>query len=151
MRWLADELGWVYTEVVPARALSFARMMALLVVIAPTWLGPAMGPLVAALGGLAEHHCLCGMKRGECGCPECETLDHVRARERAARLPGVRVTCDTDGVAPSPAAPAAFLPATFIALVPPPVVRASASFASPTLLPIRGEGPPTPPPRQTRA
>jgi len=127
--------------------LTLARLVILLVLVAPTWLGPAMTPLVQALGGVAEHHCLCGMKRGECGCPECEALEHARAHDRAG-LPGIRTTCDSDGVAATGAAVGAFLPTG----------RLVVATATPTsdVAPSRATDPTfiqrsAPPPRQIRA
>jgi hypothetical protein len=112
------------------------------------WLGPAMTPLVAALGGAPEHHCACGMKRGTCGCPECAALERARAREnRDARLPTVRTTCDDTDVSPSAAAIPPCVAASPVGLVAASSVRVDVSITA--LRPIDANliEPPTPPPR----
>jgi len=134
------------------RALTFARLAVLLALIAPVWLGPAMAPLVIALGGAPEHHCLCGMKHGECGCPECEALEHARAHEHDSPLPTIRSTCDTDGVliAQVPAMP---FVASFHVVAAAACPSTRASEPEPAIDPVqRLANPPlTPPPRHTRA
>ena len=132
--------------------LTFARLAVLLALIAPVWLGPAMTPLVIALGGAPEHHCMCGMKRGECGCPDCEALERARAHENDSPLPSVRSRCETDGalVAGCPAMP---FVASFHAIADAALPSTEASEPPPSLDPEERltTPPPTPPPRHTRA
>jgi len=147
---VADELAWVYIEHVRFGAITLARFVFLLAILAPTWLGPAMTPLVAALGGAPEHHCLCGMKRGECGCPECDALEHARAHDHDG-LPGIRTTCDTDGIAPVAHAPMAFMPNMPLAVSPAIAAAEIAPMLPSEPFSFDGDKPPTPPPRQSRA
>jgi hypothetical protein len=130
--------------------MTLTRLVVLLVVLAPAWLGPAMSPLVAALGGAPEHHCLCGMKRGECGCPECEALEHARAHDEDG-MPGIRATCDSDGIAPAAHPPVTFVPNMRLAISPAIDAPTTAPARSNDPIDLHREKPPTPPPRQPRA
>ena len=132
--------------------LTFARLAVLLALIAPVSLGPAMAPLVIALGGAPEHHCVCGMKRGECGCPDCEALERARAHENDSPLPSVRSRCDTDGalVTGAPAMPCV---ASFHVVADAALPSTEANEPPLDLDPQERltTAPPTPPPRRTRA
>jgi hypothetical protein len=74
------------------------------VVMLPVALGPARTTIERALGGEASHACACGMKRGTCGCPECERIE--QEAKRTAMHVAVRNACEgDDGLARPPAAP----------------------------------------------
>jgi len=74
------------------------------VVMLPVALGPARMTFERALGGEPSHTCACGMKRGTCGCPECEKLEQQRAN--VSKHVAVRNTCeDDDGFVRAPATP----------------------------------------------
>ena len=74
------------------------------VVMLPVALGPARMTIERALGGEASHTCACGMKRGTCGCPECERLEQVK--KHVGKHVAVRSTCeDDDGIVRAPAVP----------------------------------------------
>lgn len=93
-------------------SLAFALAM-----LAPMMLGPALGPLTAALGGTVEHRCACGMAaRGECACPECAQIEHRRLREHApVPYPVLQSQCGGDEAAPGFAAlPLAVEPASTV-------------------------------------
>ncbi len=63
----------------------------------PIALGPATSTVTRWLGGEPEHKCMCGMKRGECGCPDCEKLEAERRadhREHATAM--IRSGCEDD-------------------------------------------------------
>ncbi len=129
------------------------KLCCLLVVLAPVWLGPATMPVIRALGGVQEHHCMCGMKMGECHCPECEALAHERLLERRATpYPVIHSTCDTDPPAPAPALPTCSPAGLTAELAPLP--RVVTVTRAPQPLPLRSRGPdepPTPPPRALAA
>jgi hypothetical protein len=116
------------------------------------WLGPALLPLVTALGGQAEHVCACGMKRGTCGCPACAALEQERQREaRPSRFVAVRRTCDSDDVTPTPSVPA-FTPVLALCEVPAAAGIRLPVATAPPFLPSRNiDEPPTPPPRSFHA
>jgi hypothetical protein len=125
--------------------LAVVRRLAVLIlfVLLPTALGPAMGTLTRVVGEL-DHKCMCGMKPGTCGCPECERLE--RARTHVPAYPVIKGECDGAGQAVPSVAPLAIAPASI-------TVRATAVVAhvSP-LVPPRIHSadlrePPTPPPR----
>jgi hypothetical protein len=79
------------------------------VVMLPVALGPARMTIERALGGEPSHACACGMKRGTCGCPECERLD--REAKKVSKHVAVRSTCeDDDGFVRAPAAPIVTMP-----------------------------------------
>jgi hypothetical protein len=126
--------------------LGFAAVLA---VLAPLLLGPALGPVTRALGGVDEHRCACGMVRGKCGCPECEHLEQARLREQAPRpYPELRSQCGAD----DPVTPVAALPAglttPFAALLPRPETRI-VKLERPVEARSRGaDEPATPPPRR---
>jgi hypothetical protein len=114
-----------------------------LVLAAPLLLGPALSPLVRALGGEAQHHCACGMEPGKCGCPECEH------REAPDGLPHIVKSSCSDGgdVLPSfGGLPVAFLPR--VARVPAPSVERLPLVLAYEDVDARDRvRPPTPPPR----
>src|SRR5580704_10222977 len=104
-----------------ARALlhRLAALAALLLLIAPIWLGPAMAPLARALGGGVDHACSCGMSAGRCDCPECN--------DRGPHAyPTCKSSCD-DAAAPLPAAGplACVLPRDVVVVPPAPAVLAA--------------------------
>lgn len=117
----------------------------MLALIAPVWLGPAMMPLVHALGGDPSHNCACGMKRGTCGCPTCAALERERAHVSAN--PVVRNTCDDDEVAPTPTAAPCVPAFTSGLVVASSSVRAAAPIFTPQPIGHNLDEPPTPPPR----
>jgi hypothetical protein len=119
------------------------------VLLAPLALGPALGPLTRALGGVDEHRCACGMVRGKCGCPECERLEHERLRERAPRpYPVLRAQCGDNEVMTGSLGLPPTLPAT-IALFLPPLRPSIAGLRKATEAPSRErDEPATPPPRR---
>ena len=82
------------------------RLLAWLVfvVLLPAALGPARMTIERALGGEPSHTCACGMKRGTCGCPECERLEE--AKKHVGKHVAIRSTCeDDDGFVRAPATP----------------------------------------------
>jgi hypothetical protein len=83
-------------------------LAALFVVAFPIALGPATAEFTRWLGGEPEHVCMCGMKRGTCGCPACERLEaERRADARTSKLATVHRSCEgDDGVIAPPALPA---------------------------------------------
>lgn len=117
----------------------------LLLAALPMALGPqAMRLLV----GQADHRCMCGMKAGTCGCPECERLERTRQHdlEHPPTYPVVTGKCSSD-IATAP-------PFAVTAVVPAPVeVRQAANLGRAPmwfLLPLQSvelSPPPTPPPR----
>ncbi len=127
-----------------------SRLLAFIVfVIAlPIALGPATSTVTRFLGGELEHHCACGMKRGQCGCPECEHLEHARRdAKRASKYVAVRSTCeDDDGLVRAPNLPlAAPLVAGFVL-----ASASSVAFDPEPIAPLRtrlSKEPSTPPPR----
>jgi len=142
-----------------ARRLRPRRLAGLLVafavafaIVAPMTLGPAMGPLTAALGGAFEHRCACGMVPGTCGCPECARVEHQRLRDHApVPYSIVRSQCEDDEVAPgfvglplALAAPPGFIimePAESTLVLPRPPEALSREETEPS----------TPPPRRVAA
>jgi hypothetical protein len=78
-------------------------------VMLPVALGPARTPIERALGGEPSHACACGMKRGTCGCPECERVE--REKETVSKHIAVRNACeDDDGFVRAPATPLVIVP-----------------------------------------
>lgn len=74
------------------------------VVMLPVALGPARATIERALGGEPSHACACGMKRGTCGCPECERLE--QEAKKISKHVAVRNACEDDGgLVRAPAAP----------------------------------------------
>jgi hypothetical protein len=116
------------------------------VVMLPVALGPARMTIERALGGEPSHACACGMKRGTCGCPECERLE--QEAKRPSKHVAVRSTCeDDDGFVRAPAMPIVTPPNA-----PPLVIVASASTSAEppivtTLDSQLARQPSTPPPR----
>ncbi len=112
------------------------------VIALPIALGPATSMVTRLLGGEPQHHCACGMKRGECGCPECE---HVE--KRVHKYVTVRSGCeDDDGVARAPNLPLATPVLAGFVLVSPPSVTFDAE-PIPALRTQLSKEPSTPPPR----
>jgi hypothetical protein len=128
--------------------LGFALVLA---VLAPMLLGPALGPLTRALGGTDEHRCACGMVQGECGCPECEALEHQRLREHAPRpYPVLRSQCGGDDVASGFAALPPALPLRVAFVLPPPRTSLLTLERPSEALSREMTEPATPPPRRAR-
>lgn len=124
------------------------RAYALLVfLLAPVWLGPAMGPLVRALGGaVTEHACACGMKRGQCGCPLCVAEEKARLYE--SKHITVRTNCNDDGVAPVVAIAPLATGASVTSVIPAAEARTPARLEAPSPHLRTSEPPETPPPRR---
>ncbi len=122
-----------------------------LVLAAPLLLGPGGSAVLRALGAADVHRCACGMKQGECGCPECERLEHARTHE-AEMLRGhavLKSTCDGDGAAPAWGAMPAFT-APIASVLPAPAFELRAFVAPPDVDPsLERARPPTPPPRSS--
>jgi hypothetical protein len=118
------------------------------VIALPIALGPATSTVTRLLGGEVQHHCACGMKRGQCGCAECE---HVEASRRDAKrvhkYVTVRSSCeDDDGVARAPNLPLVTPALAGFVLVSPP----SVTFDAEPIRELRtqlSKEPSTPPPR----
>jgi hypothetical protein len=124
------------------------RLALALAFMAPLFLGPALGPLTRALGGVAEHLCACGMVPGTCGCPECELLERQRQLDHTPRpYPTLKSQCNDGEIATGfPALPPAVPPAAFILPALPP--RLLAGIGAPPSAHSRDpRAPPTPPPR----
>jgi len=122
------------------------RALALLIfLMAPMWLGPAMGPIAALLGGTLEHQCACGMRRGDCGCPTC--MEAERERVRASRQMVVRTTCDTDGLAPIVAVAPQVVAFGAARVIPPHVIEAPMPLTPRALTGRTSDPPEIPPPR----
>ncbi len=137
-----------------ARRRSLASLVGFVVVLlgviaplAPLALGPALGALVAELGGQNDHVCACGMKPGTCGCPKCERAllggDPV-ASDTSATLRA----CDDHGHPPLPSVlPVCVIPAGALALAASPTVGVLAPLPPAREAPFDPAPPPTPPPR----
>lgn len=125
-----------------------AVILLLIVVALPMALGPAASMVTRWLAGEPDHHCMCGMKPGTCGCPECERLEQMRKhdREHAPTYPVVKAACDTEvGAVPTFASPtvlAAMLDVHKAARLEP-----TPSLVSSQLESADQNPPPTPPPR----
>src|ERR1700690_470492 len=119
-----------------------------MLVTLPLALGPATTTITRWLGGELDHKCMCGMKRGTCGCPECEKLEQMRQhdREHAPKVPIVKRSCDSDDEAVSSFGPPAVLPSMIAVAQATNVDRAPISYP-PRLRSIEQTPPPTPPPR----
>ena len=132
-------------ETLAALLVALAVAMA---VVGPMMLGPALSPLMQALGGAADHRCACGMAPGTCGCPECARIEHQRSRERApAPYAVLRSQCQDDEVAPGfSGLPLAIEAATGLRIARAPVARDSQTSPPKSLSRERTE-PVTPPPR----
>jgi hypothetical protein len=125
----------------------FVRWLVVLLffVTLPIALGPAT---VRLLAGEEDHQCMCGMKRGTCGCPDCERLEQMRKhdREHAPQYPVVKGKCNADTEALTAFSPPAVLRA-------PLEVRQAAhvgqvpTLMSSSLQSVDHAPPPTPPPR----
>ena len=118
------------------------------VIALPIALGPATSTVTRLLGGELDHHCACGMKRGQCGCPECEHLEASRRdAKRVHKHLTVRRSCeDDDGVARAPNLPLATPVLAGFVLVPAPSVTFDAE-PIPELRTQLSKQPSTPPPR----
>ncbi|MFO0670998.1 MAG: hypothetical protein U0235_15430 [Polyangiaceae bacterium] len=126
-----------------------AWLVACAAILAPIWLGPALGSVIALLGAHMEHHCACGMVRGKCGCEEC-ALEEAERHDRApSRVPVWKTSCTDDGVAVDGSLPPTVGPAPQqLAPAAPPPREGTAPIAFPSELASRGAvKPPTPPPR----
>jgi len=126
-------------------ALRLAAFAWLVVLLAPLALGPALSPLVAALGGTPEHHCMCGMKLGACHCPECAAHEHDQ--KRTSHLPTVRATCETDATVPATFAPATCLPTFHVEAQRATSIDSFVAFEDTDPIVHAADRPPTPPPR----
>ena len=83
----------------------FVAVVTLAATTAPLLLGPALTPLVRALGTQWDHLCACGMTAGKCGCAACAQLTQERRTAAPSPLASfARSGCDDDdeGVAASP-------------------------------------------------
>jgi hypothetical protein len=126
-----------------------AVMVFLIVVALPMALGPASGTVMRLLAGEPDHHCMCGMKPGTCGCPECERLEQMRThdREHPPKGPVVKAACDSEvGALPSFASPAV-LPAAALEIRKTAALERAAPSFSPSVESLDPAPPPTPPPR----
>jgi hypothetical protein len=113
----------------------------------PILAGPFMGAAIRLVGGEPEHMCLCGMKAGECGCPECIRLEKQRQDDRTANVPIVRSGCtDDEAVITGPALPLG-IESEIVALVPAPHGGTLFGLAPPSHDTQIVRAPPTPPPR----
>ncbi len=132
-------------------AATWGTLACLLALVAPMWLGPAMSPLVRALGGTPEHHCACGMKRGQCGCAECEAAARREDRDARSPIPVLSTHCLSDDSIPTaPALPVA-APGVVAVLAAPPTAHPLERLRGVVLLDGRdADAPPTPPPRDAR-
>jgi hypothetical protein len=106
-----------------------------------------MGAAIRLAGGEPEHTCLCGMKAGQCGCPECIALEKQRTSDRASSVPMVRSSCmDDEAVVTGPALPFGSQIETGRVLDAPRGERI-AVVAPPSKDTQTTRSPPTPPPR----
>ncbi len=121
---------------------------ALFVVVLPIGLGPGTSNVTRWLGGEPEHACMCGMKRGTCGCPECERLEaERRADARVSKLVTVHRTCERDdGTVPAPELPVGAPSVAGIDVAPAPSHEDGYQRVRWLLSQLAGE-PSTPPPR----
>jgi hypothetical protein len=101
------------------------------------------------LGAAEVHQCACGMKKGACGCPECERLeaqneaDQERLREHAI----LRSSCDNGTGVPGVSTLPAFA-APFTSLLPARPFAVADAIRETPLITSRNRGPPpTPPPK----
>jgi len=121
------------------------RLIAVVGMLAPLALGPALAPLISALGGEGDHACACGMKPGTCGCPECALLAGAGSAVPDAHA-SLR-SCDDHRVAPPSGLPPGVLPAGFV-VAPAPSFGLVASSPPVSVSPGDRAPPPTPPPRR---
>jgi hypothetical protein len=111
----------------------------------PVALGPARMTIERALGGEPSHACACGMKRGTCGCPECERLE--AQKQKIGKSVAVRSACeDDDGFVRAPAAPLVTPPNAPLAIIAAASIERERPFVS-TLHSQLSLEPSTPPPR----
>jgi hypothetical protein len=136
---------------VVAHVKSLVRLACLLAaacaLAAPVLLGPATGAVLHLLGAEAVHHCACGMKPGECGCPECARLEERRrddAQPTAFRV--IKPACDDDDLFETFALPEA-IEAPRDAVAPPALAAIVPDIARDRLWAPPAPEPPTPPPR----
>jgi hypothetical protein len=124
-------------------------LVSVLVVISPIWLGPAIGALSRTIGA-PTHVCACGMPMGKCGCAACARLERQRASDRGSLSgPILKSTCDDWSAAVPSGPPLACILQAAIDL---PASTVEASLRVPAFahrFSRMGEGPPTPPPRES--
>lgn len=118
------------------------RLLFVFAIALPLGAGPAMSTLF----GEPEHTCLCGMKAGECGCPECVQLEKSKVAERKSGAPIVRSGCTDQDVVAAPALPNAVASA-IVALVPAPRGERIGIIDTRLHETQTVRAPPTPPPR----
>jgi len=132
-------------------ARQLVKLFAALVVAAPLVFGPAFSWALTTLGAVNEHTCACGMRQGECGCPECARLTAQKKSDDAPKpYRTFKRTCDDD--APTAAAaslPIATPPLAALTLPPCPVARALPTPEAVVRTRDRA-APPSPPPRAAR-
>lgn len=134
----------------PRRALARAVWtIAVALLLAPVWLGPALGSVIALLGAHMEHHCACGMVRGKCGCEECQVVEAERHERRASAVPVFRTSCTDDAVDLEGALPATTAAEGAVVTMKTPGWHESAVAARAPRITASRERvpPPTPPPR----
>ncbi|MCL2725519.1 MAG: hypothetical protein FWD69_13890 [Polyangiaceae bacterium] len=120
---------------------------------APLVFGPAGNVVLRAFVDMDAHHCACGMKQGECGCPECALLERARLAERDIlhAHPILKSTCKDDSVIPGAGEP--IVATTPLLAMLPPVTFEAINFGrrfdvDPS---IGRDRPPIPPPRHVSA
>jgi hypothetical protein len=130
------------------RLLRLACVCAVAVVLAaPLLLGPAMTPVMRALGSEPSHHCACGMEPGKCGCAECAHAQELELPGVAER-PVLKSTCDDGGDALPVFAALPFAMVPYLARLPAPAGERAPEPVAPARLLARDRArPPTPPPR----
>ncbi len=122
-------------------------VLATVAIALPLMAGPLMGSAIRLAGGEPEHKCSCGMKAGECGCPECIQLEKQRTDDRTANAPIVRSGCtDDEAVLTGPTLPVG-AETSRVALLPVPRGEPIAAIAPLSLDTQTVRSPPTPPPR----
>lgn len=115
---------------------------------APAALGPALGPVLRALGAQETHLCKCGMKPGKCGCPDCARLEHERQlAHRQGAVPALGSHCDDDEATIVFGALPVAAVASSTVTIPAASRERVAALSSPLPPALRDLDPPTPPPR----
>lgn len=97
----AVTIGTRSTRIYAVYRLALVVLMGL---VLPMALGPAGTHWVVQwMGGVATHHCACGMKPGTCGCPECARLEAEKLSEAhsASQDPPPALTSDCSHEPPS--------------------------------------------------
>lgn len=124
--------------------LRFVFSIAAAIAIAfPLVCGPMIGAIVT---GEQEHTCLCGMKAGECGCPDCIAVEKQRVDDRRATHPIVRSSCNDPEAIVGPSLPTAIASA-ITAIAEAPRGERISVLAPPSWSAQITHSPPTPPPR----